>query len=210
MPFMLASFDLFPAFGSKGGIEEEMERKQLRRGWGAVLTTSLHLFSVFSTPPPDEPLICQEARALGLAPIQNSRPKVSAKQRSEDTRQQRLLVVRVQYWQCHQRHVIPALRCSDANPYLPRQLFHSRVEGTADMSQPAGNLSAQSTPSIKENIQSRAGLCPAVNIYCCTKSHPLEARVIFIHLSVVHFLFPSNPKAKIQCVTNKRWLWLNE
>ncbi len=142
--------------------------------------------------------------ALGLAPVQNSRPKASAKQRSEDTRQQRLLVVRGQYWQCHQRHVIPALRCSDANPYLPRQLFHSRVEGTADMSQPAGNLSAQSTPSIKESIQSRTRLCPAVNIYCCTKSHPLEARLIFIHLSVALFLFPSNPKAKIQRATNKQ------
>ncbi len=32
MPFMSASFDLFPAFGSKGGIEEETERKQLMRG----------------------------------------------------------------------------------------------------------------------------------------------------------------------------------
>lgn len=32
IPFMSASFDLLPAFGSKGGVEKETERKQLRRG----------------------------------------------------------------------------------------------------------------------------------------------------------------------------------
>ena len=116
--------------------------------------------------------------------------RVYAEPRSKDTRQQRLLVVTGQRWRCHLRHVIPAPRCSDANPYLPRQLFHRRVEGTADMSQPAGNLSAQSTPSIKEHIQSRARLRPAVNIYCCTKSHPSEARFIRIHLSVTLFFIP--------------------
>lgn len=31
MPFMSAPFDLFPAFGSTGGVEEETERKQLMR-----------------------------------------------------------------------------------------------------------------------------------------------------------------------------------
>lgn len=149
------------------------------------MTTSLHLFSLFSspsstkhTPPLSEPLICQEARALGLALVQNSRPKRSQSVRqaftekhSVNTRQQRLLVVTGQHWRCHQRHVIPALRRSDANPYLPQQLFHRRADGTADVSQPTGNLSAQYTPSFKEHIQSRTRLRPAVNIYAA-QSNP--------------------------------------
>lgn len=144
------------------------------------MTTSLHLFSLFSNP------------SLTTTTTKHTPPP--PKTSDLPTTQQRLLVVRGQLWQCHQRHVLPALRCSDANPYLPRQLFHSRAEGMADKSQPAANLSAQSAPSIKENIQSRTVLCPAVNIYCCTKSHPSEARLIFIHLSVTLFSFPFHSK----------------
>lgn len=84
-------------------------------------------FFFLSLPPP-EPLICRGARALGLARLQNSRPRAFGRGRAEDTRQQGLLAVA--------GAVIPAPRRYDANPLLFSQPSGKGRGG--DTSQAAG------------------------------------------------------------------------
>lgn len=43
MPFMLASFDLLLAFGSKGEVEEVMARKQMRNCFDNLSIALIHL-----------------------------------------------------------------------------------------------------------------------------------------------------------------------
>lgn len=99
---------------------------------------------------------------------------------SEDTRQQRLLEVTGQHSQCQWKHVIPALQCSDANPYLPRQLFYSPVEGTPDTSQP---VTAPHPLNPHLQLKSTSEVVPACNLLwifiAVAKKSPLRGEIIY-------------------------------
>lgn len=118
MPFMLAPFDLLLAFGSKGEVGEAMQSKQLRREWGAVLTTSLYssytssLIHPTTTTKPRPPSSTSKTsdgpRSMGITIVTDTKHTSQAlvKWCSYNTRQQ---LATGQWWQCHHRHVIQVL-----------------------------------------------------------------------------------------------------
>lgn len=149
------------------------------------MTTSLHLFSLPnpSTLHPSRTSDLPGSRGIRIGSGRKQVSSACSEPPLQDTRQQRLLAVMGQRWQCHRRRVIPAPRRSAANPYLPRQLFHSRVEGTADTCQP------RETCPLDLHVQLKGTICSECSVL--HKEPPLGGKMHVYSLFCHTFPFQS-------------------